>query len=145
MDFPELFGTVIIIECLAAELFAGKVEPAVADNVEAMIIPAGSEDTVYLPAENVLYQKGGNGALPESDILLAPFLSQSWSAGIPAPDMRKNVIELTWIGDTFVLIGNRGRVGSLPAVESVSHVRYCYSAVPSLALSSFTRASASTP
>ena len=121
MDFSQLLRIILITEYLAAELFACQVENAVADNVVAVVVASRSENTENLTAENILTEESGYRALSESDILLAPFISQTGSAGISAPHMSEGVIELTGIGDTRKLIGNRDGISGFPAVKSISH------------------------
>ena len=104
MHLSKLFGVIGIVQLFIAELFTGKVEYNISHNVIAVIIPLGAKHTIDLSTEDVLCQKSGNGALSESDIILAPLPAKTGSAGVFAPYLGKSVIELTWIANTVEIV-----------------------------------------
>ena len=122
MDLPQLLRAVLVVERFLPELLTGQVEPAAAHCVEAVIVSAGPENAVDLPAENILDQEGGDGALTQGPVFRGPVMAQPGGAGLGAPDLRKGVVQIQRGTDAGILVIHSRDIGLFPAPELICHV-----------------------
>ena len=114
MDLPELLDAVGVVQFFAAELLAGQVEDAVADNVEAVEGAVPVWDAEDLAAVALLHQKGRDGALAQGAVLRRPVRAHPGGAGLRAPDPGEQVVVIP--GRQAAVVGD---IGGFPAIEFV--------------------------
>ena len=114
MDLAELLGTVVIVQCHVAELLARQIERAIADDIEAMEVPVSERYAVNLSAVQILHQERRDRALPERFILRRPIAAHPRRAGVRAPDIGEQVVEVARRQSVRVF-----DIGGLPAVKLV--------------------------
>ena len=119
MNLPGLLRVALVAEDLPAELFAGQVKDMAVHHIVAVVVPAGAQDAVHLPAEQVLHQKSRDGALAQSPVLRGPACPEPGRAGLGAPDLRQLAVQIQRGVNARPAPVHRRHAGLLPAVKTI--------------------------